>query len=130
MSEEWNGWLPDAGLLKGRVALIAGGGGGIGEATTRILAAAGAAVVVVDEWVQTGHPFEWLRVEHVTWHDHSGFTIEVVHRALNFVHSGTLGFATGDLNDPVWAGGFLIAVVGAWLLVRRRLPAPSPPQPL
>jgi len=87
------------------------------------LAAAGGAVVVVDQWLQTGHPFEWLRVEHVTWHDHSGFTIDIVHRAVDFVSHGTLGFRTGDLNDPVWAGGFLIALVGAWLIVRRRLPA-------
>jgi hypothetical protein len=87
------------------------------------LTAAGAAVVVVDQWVQTGHPLEWLRVEHVTWHDHSGFTVGVFHRVMDFVHSGTLGFGVGDLNDPVWAGGFLLALVGAWLLVRRRLPA-------
>jgi Mannosyltransferase (PIG-V) len=87
------------------------------------LTAAGLAVVVVGQWVQTGHPLEWLHVEHVTWHDHSGFTIGIFQRLSDFVHSGTLGFGTGDLNDPVWAGGFLIALVGAWLLVRRRLPA-------
>lgn len=48
MTEGWSGWLPDGGLLKGQVALVAGGGGGIGEAVTRILAAAGATVAVVD----------------------------------------------------------------------------------
>jgi len=45
---DWNGWLPDGGLLKGQVALVAGGAGGIGEAVSRILAAAGASVAVVD----------------------------------------------------------------------------------
>jgi NAD(P)-dependent dehydrogenase (short-subunit alcohol dehydrogenase family) len=45
---EWRGWLPDGGLVKGQVALVAGGAGGIGEAVSRILAAAGASVVVAD----------------------------------------------------------------------------------
>ncbi|MFI5046315.1 MAG: SDR family NAD(P)-dependent oxidoreductase [Acidimicrobiia bacterium] len=48
MTATWNGWLPDGGLLEGKVALVAGGAGGIGEATSRILAAAGATVAVVD----------------------------------------------------------------------------------
>jgi NAD(P)-dependent dehydrogenase (short-subunit alcohol dehydrogenase family) len=47
-SDDWSGWLPDHGLLRGQVGLVAGGGGGIGEATSRILAAAGATVAVVD----------------------------------------------------------------------------------
>ncbi len=45
---EWHGWLPDGGLLKDQVALVAGGAGGIGEAVSRILAAAGATVVIAD----------------------------------------------------------------------------------
>jgi hypothetical protein len=87
------------------------------------LTTAGAATVVVYQWVLTGHPFEWLHVEQVTWHDHSGFTVDIVHRFENWVQTGILGFGVGDLNDPVWAGGFVLALIGAWLLVRRRLPA-------
>lgn len=49
MSDEWSGWLPDDGMLKGQVALVAGGAGGIGAAVSRIFSAAGAAVVVVDQ---------------------------------------------------------------------------------
>lgn len=45
---EWHGWLPDGGLLKDQVALVAGGAGGIGEAVTRILAVAGASVAILD----------------------------------------------------------------------------------
>jgi 7-alpha-hydroxysteroid dehydrogenase len=45
---EWHGWLPDGGLLKDQVALVAGGAGGIGEAVSRILAAADARVVIAD----------------------------------------------------------------------------------
>jgi NAD(P)-dependent dehydrogenase (short-subunit alcohol dehydrogenase family) len=48
MTASWNGWLPDGGLLEGKVALVAGGAGGIGEATSRIMAAAGASVAVLD----------------------------------------------------------------------------------
>lgn len=48
MMTDWQGWLPEGGLLKDRVALVAGGAGGIGEAVTRILAAAGATVAVAD----------------------------------------------------------------------------------
>jgi NAD(P)-dependent dehydrogenase (short-subunit alcohol dehydrogenase family) len=48
MADDWNGWRPEAGLLEGKVAVVAGGGHGIGEATSRILASAGAAVVVAD----------------------------------------------------------------------------------
>jgi NAD(P)-dependent dehydrogenase (short-subunit alcohol dehydrogenase family) len=48
MMTEWQGWLPEGGLLKDKVALVAGGAGGIGEAVTRILAAAGATVTVAD----------------------------------------------------------------------------------
>jgi hypothetical protein len=86
------------------------------------LTSLGAGTVLFYEWAQTGHPLEWLHVEHVTWHDHSGFTFDIVHRFVNFVQSGTLGFGVGDLNDPVWAGGFLLALIGAWLVVRKRLP--------
>jgi hypothetical protein len=84
---------------------------------------AGAATVAIFEWIQTGHPMEWLRVETVTWHDHSGFTFQMVHRFWVFAQSGPLNFATGSLNDPVQLGGLLLAVVGGWLIIRRRLPA-------
>jgi NAD(P)-dependent dehydrogenase (short-subunit alcohol dehydrogenase family) len=48
MMTDWQGWLPESGPLKNRVAFVAGGAGGIGEAVTRILAAAGATVAVAD----------------------------------------------------------------------------------
>ena len=97
-------------------------GGGIRPFVAPALTTAGAATVVIYQWALTGHPLEWLRVEDVTWHDHSGFTVDIVHRFLNWVQSGTLGFGVGDLNDPVWAGGFVLALIGAWLMVRKRLP--------
>ena len=87
------------------------------------LTAAGTATIAAYQWALTGHPLEWLRVETVTWHDHSGFTVEVVHRLVNFLQSGTLGFGKGDLNDLVWSTGFVVAGVGAWLLWRHRFPA-------
>ncbi|HEV2309134.1 MAG TPA: mannosyltransferase family protein [Acidimicrobiia bacterium] len=87
------------------------------------LTAAGAGVILVYQWVLTGHPLEWLRVETKTWHDHSGFTLQVVQRFLNFIHSGSLNVQQGALNDLVWSTGFLIAGVGAYLMWKRRLPA-------
>ncbi len=87
------------------------------------LTAAGTATIAAYQWALTGHPLEWLRVETVTWHDHSGFTVDVVHRLVTFLQSGTLGFGMGDLNDLVWSTGFVFAAVGAWLLWRRRFPA-------
>jgi 4-amino-4-deoxy-L-arabinose transferase-like glycosyltransferase len=88
-----------------------------------VLTAAGTGVIIVYQWALTGHPLEWLRVETRTWHDHSGFTFQVVQRFLTFIHSGTLGFQQGDLNDLVWSTGFLIAGIGAYLMWKRRLPA-------
>jgi hypothetical protein len=88
------------------------------------LTAAGAAVVMIYQWVLSGYPFEWLRVETQSWHDRSGFTFDAVHRFVDFVTAPSLSFGLGGLNDLVWAGGFVVAVVGAVLMVRRRLPAP------
>lgn len=85
------------------------------------LTAAGLAFVVVYQWVESGHLFEWIRVEHQTWKDHFGITLEALHRFFVFVTSGPLGVHAGQLNDLVWAGGWVIGLIGAFLLVRSRL---------
>lgn len=86
------------------------------------LTAAGLAFVVVYQWILTGHLFEWIRVEHTNWGDHFGLTFEALHRFIVFVTSGPIGTHEGQLNDLVWAGGWAIGLVGAYLLVRSRLP--------
>jgi hypothetical protein len=87
------------------------------------LTAAGTGVIVVYQWALTGHFLDWLRVETRTWHDHSGFTLQIVQRFWNFVQSGHLGVQRGDLNDLVWSTGFLLAGIGIYLMWKRRLPA-------
>ena len=87
------------------------------------LTAAGTGVIVVYQWALTGHFLDWLRVETRTWHDHSGFTLQIVQRFWNFVQSGHLGVQQGDLNDLVWSTGFLLAGIGIYLMWKRRLPA-------
>ena len=89
-----------------------------------VLTATGTAVVMIYQWVLSGHPFEWLRVETQSWHDRSGFTFDAVHRFLDFVKAPTFNFGIGGLNDLVWTTGFVLAAIGAVLMVRRRLPAP------
>jgi hypothetical protein len=89
-----------------------------------ILTATGTAAVMIYQWVLSGHPFEWLRVETQAWHDRSGFTFDAVHRFIDYVKAPTFSFGLGGLNDLVWTAGFVLAVIGAVLMVRRRLPAP------
>jgi hypothetical protein len=85
------------------------------------LTAAGLAFVVAYQWVDTGHLFEWIRAEHQTWNDHLGVSAEAFHRFVGFVTSGPLGVHQGQLNNLVWAGGWVIGLIGACLLVRSRL---------
>jgi NAD(P)-dependent dehydrogenase (short-subunit alcohol dehydrogenase family) len=86
MMTDWQGWLPGregaGGLLKDRVAFVAGGAGGIGEAVTRILAAAGATVVVADAAA-----------------DRAAEVADSVHRA-----GGSAIAVTADLRDEESAG--------------------------
>jgi hypothetical protein len=85
------------------------------------LTAVGLVFVVVYQWVQTGHLFEWIRVEHGAWGDHFGITPEALHRFIGFVTSGPIGLHEGQLNDLVWVGGWVIGLIGACVLVRSRL---------
>lgn len=89
-----------------------------------VLTAAGTAFVIGYQWVLSGHPFEWLHVETQAWHDRSGFTVDAVHRFFSYVSAPTFSFGIGGLNDLVWTTGFIVAAIGAVLMVRRRLPAP------
>jgi hypothetical protein len=87
------------------------------------LTAAGTLIVVGYQWALSGHALEWLYIETTSWRDQSGFTFKTVQRLFNFVRSPTLSFGTGGLNDLVWAGGLAVALLGGWLIIRRRLPA-------
>lgn len=86
------------------------------------LTAAGLAVVVLYQWVETGHLLEWIRVEHQAWGDHLGVTLAALQRFVGFLTSGPIGLHEGQLNDLVWAGGWVIGLIGACFLVRSRLP--------
>jgi hypothetical protein len=88
-----------------------------------ILTAAGTLTVVGYQWALTGHPLEWLHVETTLWRDHSGFRLQTPERVFDFVRSPHLSFGTGGLNNLVWAAGLAVAVLGVWLIIRRRLPA-------
>ena len=88
------------------------------------LTAAGTAVVIGYQWALSGHPLEWLRVETHLWGDRSGFTFDAVHRFVEYLKAPTFSLGIGGLNDLVWAAGFVLAVIGAVLMVRRRLPVP------
>ena len=83
--------------------------------------AAGLAFIVLYLWIDTGHLFQWIRVEHQTWNDHLGISLQALHRFIDFVTSGPIGVHEAQLNDLVWAGGWVIGLIGAWLLVRSRL---------
>jgi len=87
------------------------------------LTAAGTLTVVGYQWALSGHVLEWLHVETTSWRDKSGFALRTVHRVFEFLRSPQLNFGTGGLNDLVWVGGLALAVLGAWLMIRRRLPA-------
>jgi hypothetical protein len=87
------------------------------------LTAAGTLIVVGYQWALSGHVLEWLHIETTSWRDQSGFTLKAARRLFDFVRSPHLSFATGGLNDLVWVGGFALAVLGVWLIIRRRLPA-------
>jgi hypothetical protein len=82
----------------------------------------GLVAVVAYEWAETGHLFEWIRVENRAWGDHFGITLQAAHRFFHFVTSGPVGLHEGQLNDFVWAGGLVLGLIGAWLLVRSALP--------
>ena len=86
------------------------------------LTAAGLVFVIAYEWATTGHLFEWLRVENRTWGDHFGVSVQSAHRFIDFVTSGPLGLHQGQLNDFVWAGGWVLGLIGACVLVRTGLP--------
>jgi hypothetical protein len=86
------------------------------------LTAAGLVFVIVYQWVETGHLLEWVRVEHRTWGDHFGVTVQSLHRFADFLTSGPIGLHEGQLNDFVWAGGWVLGLIGACVLVRSRLP--------
>lgn len=85
------------------------------------LTAAGLAFVVGYQWSETGHLFEWIRVEHQTWGDHLGITLEAFHRFIGFLTSGPVGLHDGQLNGLVWTAGWVTGLIGACLLVRSRL---------
>lgn len=87
------------------------------------LTAAGTLTVVGYQWALTGHPLEWLQVETTRWRDQSGFSIQTLNRVVNFVRAPDLSFGSGGLNDLVWVGGLALALLGGWLIIRRRLPA-------
>lgn len=86
------------------------------------LSAGGFVVVVVYQWLLTGHLFEWLRVEGAVWHDRFGFTPDALRRLGQFVTAGPVGLHEGQLNDFVWAGGLLLGLIGACVLIRSALP--------
>jgi hypothetical protein len=86
------------------------------------LTAVGFVAVVVYQWADTGHAFEWVRVEKRSWGDHFGLTLQAAHRFTDFVTSGPVGLHQGQLNDLVWAAGWVIGLVGVCLLVRSGLP--------
>ena len=88
-----------------------------------VLTAAGTLGVVGYQWALSGHMLEWLHVETTAWRDHSGFTLQAGQRLLDFVRSPQFNFGIGGLNDLVWAGGLAVALLGVWLIIRRRLPA-------
>ncbi len=87
------------------------------------ISAVGWLLVVVYQWLQTGHVFEWLRVERNVWHDHFGFSTEALHRLGQFLISGPIGLHEGQLNDLVWAAGLLLGLIGVCVLIRSALPA-------
>jgi hypothetical protein len=86
------------------------------------LTAIGLVTVVGYEWAETGHLFEWFRVENRAWGDHFGITLQAAHRFFHFVTSGPVGLHDGELNDFVWAGGLVLGLIGACVLVRSALP--------